>query len=138
MAPNFVVDALFGSGLSRPLDPQVSGLLALATQRKVPLVAVDVPSGVMGDSGESQGAAASSCTVTFARRKPGHLLLPGRELCGDLVVADIGIPPAVLESLSIDTWENDPGTVAREAAAAAAHRSTSTPAVMRCCTVAIP
>jgi ADP-dependent NAD(P)H-hydrate dehydratase / NAD(P)H-hydrate epimerase len=103
-----VVDALFGSGLSRPLDPQVLALLALATQRKVPLVAVDVPSGVMGDSGESQGAAASSCTVTFARKKPGHLLLPGRELCGDLVVADIGIPPTVLESLSINTWENDP------------------------------
>jgi hydroxyethylthiazole kinase-like uncharacterized protein yjeF len=103
-----VVDALFGSGLSRPLDPQVSSLLALATRRKVPLVAVDVPSGVMGDSGESQGAAASSCTVTFARKKPGHLLLPGRVLCGDLVVADIGIPPTVLESLSINTWENDP------------------------------
>jgi len=103
-----LVDALFGSGLSRPLDPQVLGLLALATQRKVPLVAVDVPSGVMGDSGESQGATASSCTVTFARKKPGHLLLPGRELCGELVVADIGIPPTVLESLSINTWENDP------------------------------
>ena len=103
-----LVDALFGSGLSRPLDPQVLSLLALATQRSVPLVAVDVPSGVMGDSGESQGAAASSCTVTFARKKPGHLLLPGRELCGDLVVADIGIPPPVLESLSINTWENDP------------------------------
>jgi ADP-dependent NAD(P)H-hydrate dehydratase / NAD(P)H-hydrate epimerase len=103
-----LVDALFGSGLSRPLDPQVLSLLALATQRNVPLVAVDVPSGVMGDSGESHGAAASSCTVTFARKKPGHLLLPGRELCGDLVVADIGIPPAVLESLSINTWENDP------------------------------
>jgi hydroxyethylthiazole kinase-like uncharacterized protein yjeF len=103
-----LVDALFGSGLSRPLDPQVLSLLALATQRSVPLVAVDVPSGVMGDSGESHGAAASSCTVTFARKKPGHLLLPGRELCGDLVVADIGIPPTVLESLSINTWENDP------------------------------
>jgi NAD(P)H-hydrate epimerase len=103
-----LVDALFGSGLSRPLDPQVVGTLALATQRKIPLVAVDVPSGVLGDSGESQGAAASSCTVTFARKKPGHLLLPGRGLCGDVVVADIGIPPAVLESLSINTWENDP------------------------------
>ncbi len=55
MAPNSLVDALFGSGLSRPLDPQVLGLLALATQRKVPLVAVDVPSGVMGDSGEIAG-----------------------------------------------------------------------------------
>jgi hydroxyethylthiazole kinase-like uncharacterized protein yjeF len=103
-----LVDALFGSGLSRPLDPQVSGILALATQRNVPIIAVDVPSGVMGDSGESQGAAASICTVTFARKKPGHVLLPGRELCGDVVVADIGIPPSALESLSINTWENDP------------------------------
>ena len=103
-----IVDALFGSGLSRLLGPEVQEILALATQRKVPLVAVDVPSGVMGDSGESQGAAASICTVTFARRKPGHLLLPGRQLCGDVVVADIGTPSRVLESLHINTWENDP------------------------------
>jgi hydroxyethylthiazole kinase-like uncharacterized protein yjeF len=103
-----VVDALFGSGLSRPLDAQAVDALGLATRRGVPLIAVDVPSGVMGDSGESLGAAAAVCTVTFAGKKPGHLLLPGRELCGDTVVADIGIPPSVLESLSLDTWENDP------------------------------
>ena len=103
-----LVDAVFGSGLSRPLGPEVRGILALATQRRLPLVAVDVPSGVMGDSGESQGAVASICTVTFARKKPGHLLLPGRELCGDVVVAEIGTPPRVLESLQINTWENDP------------------------------
>jgi hydroxyethylthiazole kinase-like uncharacterized protein yjeF len=103
-----VVDALFGSGLSRPLDAQAIDTLALATRRGVPLIAVDVPSGVMGDSGESLGAAAAVCTVTFAGKKPGHLLLPGRELCGDTVVADIGILPSVLESLSLDTWENDP------------------------------
>jgi hydroxyethylthiazole kinase-like uncharacterized protein yjeF len=103
-----VVDALFGSGLSRPLDAQVVDALGLAARRGVPLIAVDVPSGVMGDSGESLGAAAAVCTVTFAGKKPGHLLLPGRELCGDTVVADIGIPPSVLESLSLDTWENDP------------------------------
>ncbi|MGO9931779.1 MAG: NAD(P)H-hydrate dehydratase [Steroidobacteraceae bacterium] len=103
-----VVDALFGSGLSRPLDPQVADALAFAARRKVPLIAVDVPSGVMGDSGESLGAAAAICTVTFARKKPGHVLLPGRELCGEVVVADIGIPSSVLESLSIAAWENDP------------------------------
>ena len=103
-----VVDALFGSGLSRGLDPQVVATLSAVTQRGIPLVAIDVPSGVMGDTGESVGAAAAACTVTFARKKPGHVLLPGRELCGDLVVADIGIPSAVLESLAIDTWENDP------------------------------
>lgn len=103
-----VVDALFGSGLRRPLDPQVLATLSAVSQRRVPLVAVDIPSGVMGDTGESVGAVQASCTVTFARKKPGHTLLPGRELCADTVVADIGIPPDVLETLPIDTWENDP------------------------------
>jgi ADP-dependent NAD(P)H-hydrate dehydratase / NAD(P)H-hydrate epimerase len=104
-----VVDSLFGSGLSRRLDSQVTDTLSCATRRGIPIIAVDVPSGVMGDSGEDLGAAAAVCTVTFARKKPGHLLLPGRTLCGDIVVADIGIPQAVLDSLPIDTWENTPG-----------------------------
>jgi hydroxyethylthiazole kinase-like uncharacterized protein yjeF len=103
-----VVDALFGSGLSRALDSQVVDTLAAVTRRGLPLIAIDVPSGVMGDSGENVGAAPAACTVTFARKKPGHVLLPGRELCGEVVVADIGIPPAAFDSLSIDTWENDP------------------------------
>ena len=103
-----VVDALFGSGLSRALDGPVVATLRAVAQRELPLVAVDVPSGVMGDTGESVGAAPATCTVTFARKKRGHALLPGRELCGDIVVADIGIPEAALESLSIDCWENDP------------------------------
>lgn len=103
-----VVDALFGSGLSRPLEPRVLEVLAAAARRGVPLVAVDVPSGVMGDSGGSMGAVQATCTVTFARKKPAHALLPGRDLCGDIVVADIGIPAAVIESLGADTWENHP------------------------------
>jgi NAD(P)H-hydrate epimerase len=104
-----IVDSLFGSGLSRRLDSQVIDTLTCATRRGIPIIAVDVPSGVMGDSGEDWGAAAAVCTVTFMRKKPGHLLLPGRDLCGDIVVADIGIPQAVLDSLPIDTWENTPG-----------------------------
>jgi ADP-dependent NAD(P)H-hydrate dehydratase / NAD(P)H-hydrate epimerase len=103
-----VVDALFGSGLNRRLDSQVVATLAAVTERGLPLVAIDVPSGVMGDSGESVGAAQATCTITFARKKPAHVLLPGRDLCGEVVVADIGIPPAVIDSLSIDTWENGP------------------------------
>ena len=62
----------------------------------------------MGDTGESLGAIQADLTVTFTRKKPGHLLLPGRELCGTTVVADIGTPASVLERLSVDTWENDP------------------------------
>jgi hydroxyethylthiazole kinase-like uncharacterized protein yjeF len=103
-----VVDALFGSGLSRPLDPNVADTLVAVARLGMPLVAVDVPSGIMGDSGANLGAVAATCTVTFARKKPGHVLLPGRALCGETVVADIGIPAAVFESLSIDTWENHP------------------------------
>jgi NAD(P)H-hydrate epimerase len=103
-----IVDALFGSGLSRRVDPVLAGVLSLAAQRGIPIVAVDVPSGVLGDSGENLGASAAACTVTFARKKPGHLLLPGRTLCGETIVADIGIPPAVLGALPIDIWENHP------------------------------
>jgi NAD(P)H-hydrate epimerase len=100
-----VVDAVFGSGLSRPLEQNVARALASVT---VPMIAIDVPSGVSGDTGESLGAAAATCTVTFARKKPGHVLLPGRDLCGDLVVAPIGTPAAVFAAIPVDTWENDP------------------------------
>jgi hydroxyethylthiazole kinase-like uncharacterized protein yjeF len=103
-----VIDAVFGSGLSRRLDSQVSDTLFAAEKRGLPIIAVDVPSGVMGNSGENLGAAAAVCTVTFMRKKPCHLLLPGRDLCGEVVVADIGIPRAALDSLSIDLWENTP------------------------------
>jgi hydroxyethylthiazole kinase-like uncharacterized protein yjeF len=103
-----VVDAIFGSGLSRALDTNVAQTLAAAAQRKLPLIAVDVPSGIMGDTGEALGAVAAECTVTFARKKPGHALLPGRDLCAEVVVADIGTPPSVLDGIAVDTWENDP------------------------------
>jgi NAD(P)H-hydrate epimerase len=103
-----VVDSLFGSGLSRRLDPQAGDTLSYATRRGLPIIAVDIPSGIMGDSGENLGASAAVCTVTFVAKKPGHLLLPGRDLCGEIVVADIGMPQSVLDSLPIDTWENTP------------------------------
>jgi hydroxyethylthiazole kinase-like uncharacterized protein yjeF len=103
-----VIDALFGSGLNRRLDPKVRDVLAYATRRALPIIAVDIPSGIRGDSGENIGAAPAVCTVTFMRKKPGHLLLPGRDACGDVVVADIGIPQELLDSLAIDTWENTP------------------------------
>lgn len=102
-----VVDALFGSGLSRALEPNVTQPLGAVAARGVPVIAVDVPSGVMGDTGVSLGAIPAQCTVTFARKKPGHVLVPGRYLCGDIVVADIGTPAAVLDDIAIDLWEND-------------------------------
>ncbi len=103
-----LIDALFGSGLNRALDSRVRDVLGYATRRALPIIAVDIPSGILGNSGENTGAAAAVCTVTFMRKKPGHLLLPGRDICGEVVVADIGIPQEILDSLGIDTWENSP------------------------------
>jgi NAD(P)H-hydrate epimerase len=63
------------------------------------MVAIDIPSGVHGNTGAVLGAAArATLTVTFHRAKPGHLLLPGRDHVGDLVVADIGIPEQAMEA----------------------------------------
>ena len=103
-----VVDAIFGAGLSRALEGTSLETLDAAARRKLPIVAIDVPSGLMGDTGEALGAVASVLTVTFFRKKPGHLLLPGRLLCGEVVVADIGIPSSVLEQISPNAFENDP------------------------------
>jgi NAD(P)H-hydrate epimerase len=103
-----VVDALFGAGLSRALDGAAVQTLAAAAARKLTIVAVDVPSGLMGDTGASLGAVAAVLTVTCFRKKPGHLLLPGRALCGEVVVADIGTPASVFDQVVPDTFENDP------------------------------
>jgi NAD(P)H-hydrate epimerase len=103
-----VVDAIFGAGLSRALDGAAARTLAAAAAMAVPIVAIDLPSGVLGDTGEALGAVAAALTVTFFRKKPGHLLLPGRSLCGEVVVSDIGTPPGVLDSIVPDIFENDP------------------------------
>ncbi len=87
-----IVDALFGAGLARPLDGAAAVLVAAIAQRGVPVVAVDLPSGVSGSTGAVLGIAApATVTVSFFRAKPGHWLLPGRDFMGELVLADIGI-----------------------------------------------
>jgi NAD(P)H-hydrate epimerase len=103
-----VVDALFGVGLSRPLDGDAKAILA-ALDPDVPVVAVDVPSGLDGDTGAATGPVPQAVlTVTFVRKKPGHMLYPGRGLCGELVVADIGTPDQVLAQLAPQTFDNGP------------------------------
>ncbi len=94
-----VVDAIFGAGLSRPVPDAVAALIGRVTQAGIPVVAVDLPSGLDGRSGQVLGAAFHAVrTVTFMTRKPGHLLMPGRELCGALDVFDIGIPARIVRA----------------------------------------
>lgn len=108
-AGRVVIDALYGAGLSRPLEGAAAAAVRSIAEAKPPVVAVDLPSGVSGATGQVLGcAAAARLTVTFARRKPGHLLYPGRGLCGEVVVADIGIGDAVIGSLATRLVENRP------------------------------
>ena len=103
------IDALFGAGLARPLEGAARAAVEAVNARRLPCLAVDLPSGVQGDSGQVLGAAPqATATVTFFRRKPAHLLLPGRALAGEVVVADIGIPAAVLDEIRPALVENTP------------------------------
>ncbi|MEX2453557.1 MAG: NAD(P)H-hydrate dehydratase [Rhodospirillaceae bacterium] len=105
-----VVDAIFGAGLARPLDGMALDVVRRIDGQGAPCVAVDIPSGVHGDTGLVLGAAPQAVlTVTFVRRKPGHLLLPGRVRAGDVIVADIGIPESVIREIGPATWANAPG-----------------------------
>jgi NAD(P)H-hydrate epimerase len=102
-----IVDALFGAGLSRPLEGGTRAMAEAVNRSPAPVVSVDMPSGVDGDSGKIWGAAIDAdVTVTFFRLKPAHLLLPGRSLCGEIVLADIGIP--VDACASVRLFENSP------------------------------
>jgi hydroxyethylthiazole kinase-like uncharacterized protein yjeF len=104
-----VIDALFGAGLTRPVDGVAAALIERTTRDKLPVVAVDVPSGLHGDTGAVMGAAPhAALTVTFFRAKPGHHSLEGLRRCGELQIADIGIPAAVLDKIAPRLWRNEP------------------------------
>lgn len=101
---DLIIDALFGAGLSKPLPEKLRALIA---DVKVPVIAIDVPSGLDGATGQALPQAfQATLTVTFFRKKPGHVLMPGRAQCGEVVIADIGIPVTVLDTIAPSLFEN--------------------------------
>lgn len=108
-----IVDAIFGTGLTRPVEGCLASLIESLNERlpvKQKVLAVDIASGVDGDSGFVRGVAIrADITVTFFRRMPGHFLFPGGLYCGEVVVVDIGIPEDVLTDICPFLFKNDPG-----------------------------
>lgn len=97
-AADVVVDALFGTGLSRPLEGHFAELVRALEHRSPPILAVDLPSGLDGGRPEPPGPhLRAQLTVTFAAPKVAHVLPPASQAIGELVVTDLGIPPRLVE-----------------------------------------
>ncbi|MGE5366107.1 MAG: NAD(P)H-hydrate dehydratase [Betaproteobacteria bacterium] len=106
---DIIIDALFGAGLDRPVSGLAHAIIEAVNAQAAPVVAVDLPSGINGTTGAVMGAAIKAQqTVTFFRKKPGHLLMPGRAYCGKVSVAPIGISATVLERIQPLAFENVP------------------------------
>lgn len=110
---HLAIAAIFGAGLARDIEGAAkTAILRLnewARRTRKPVVAVDIPSGVDGSTGQVRGVAVEATqTVTFFRLKPGHLLLPGQMHCGEVSLADIGIPESVLATIKPQTFANGP------------------------------
>ncbi|TWD57913.1 NAD(P)H-hydrate epimerase [Agrobacterium vitis] len=106
---DLVIDALFGAGLGRSLEPPIVEVIEAINATSVPVVAVDLPSGLDGLTGHPRPVAFQAChTVTFMARKPGHVLMLGRALCGSVEVFDIGIPHRILDAHRGEVAVNTP------------------------------
>ena len=107
--PALIIDALFGAGLNRTVTGDPQDMIEAINANGAPVLSVDLPSGVNGTSAAVMGVAIDATeTVTFFRKKPAHLLLPGRMHCGRVRVADIGIESKVLDEIHPKTFENTP------------------------------
>jgi len=106
---SLIVDAIFGTGFNHALDLELVILFEKIRTRKIPVIAVDMPTGINTTTGTADpNTLKATLTVTFCRKKIGHLLLPGKIYCGKIIVADIGITDTIVESLNTTCFENNP------------------------------
>jgi ADP-dependent NAD(P)H-hydrate dehydratase / NAD(P)H-hydrate epimerase len=106
---DIIIDAFYGAGFRGRLEGAEARAIDLVNVSGLPVVAIDLPSGLPGLTGKSEGPVIrAEHTVTFFRKKPAHLLYPGRALCGEVHVADIGISSQVLEDIRPGLSENTP------------------------------
>src|SRR5213593_1555608 len=95
-----IVDAIFGTGLNAPVSGLIESVIADVNASGIPVVAIDLPSGLSADSAEPIGPSIEAgLTITLAAPKLPLVLPPGETRAGDIVIADIGIPAEVLESV---------------------------------------
>ena len=106
---DYLIDGILGAGLNKPLEGELADLVNAINAKQKPVLAIDVPTGVHGDSGQIMGTAIQAqATVTFFRAKPGHYLHPGKALCGTTSVHQIGIPERAIKAIKPTIWLNSP------------------------------
>ncbi len=108
-ATDLVIDALLGAGMQGPVRDDFAAVIEALNDSAWPVLSIDLPSGVDGSSGEIRNIAVDADhTVTFVRLKPGHLLMPGRLACGEVSLADIGMPQSVIAEVGVQAFANQP------------------------------
>lgn len=104
-----IVDAIFGTGLSREVAADLKEFFENINKSDAVKIAVDIPSGIDGNTGKILGSAIrADHTITFCRLKPAHVLYPSREICGEVTIADIGIADHIVQKSNPDIFVNCP------------------------------
>ena len=104
-----IIDAMFGAGLKRKLTGIPLALVTKINNKKLDCIAIDIPSGIDGDSGKILGDAPKcKLTITFFCAKPGHFLMPSKSKVGEVIIEDIGISNSFLKQINVKTFLNTP------------------------------
>ncbi|SVB73633.1 uncharacterized protein METZ01_LOCUS226487, partial [marine metagenome] len=105
----YVVDALFGTGFTRRIPKVLENLFFKIKKNKIPVYAVDIPSGINGNSSKIDGDCLQcSKTITFFNKKKCHYLYPGKRFCGEVIVEDIGISKEIFKTVNPKIKNNNP------------------------------